>query len=370
LQQVPFEESVQFKNILKETECTKLEASYDSKAKVVSAPNDVHGFVASLEIAFFKHYPLSLSVSQIWLLLLQGLGMHIDCHAEALRKKFVNHEDKKKLIVQRPNFVKGSKDNAWDGVIEEFVEKIDANTVKDVVDLLDTGYSNTTPIERIAGKVAIMDCMKHYFEYVVMCGCGFPQITLKGTKDDWILLRKKIEAILKTKVMKEFGAKWKEAVLPVIDRFIAAYDGDIDCLFWNSMLRRGAAGGSFPGITGRTDIDHRSKKLMYSGWFNVFFPLIQPRGYGGGKGSKFDENRSCEAYSDSQSYVKCGLDGGAGGPKMERLPSGISSAPVQYVDVSDGNSYNMKFVAGFFGCTQDAKTLEVTPNIGWLIGEE
>ena len=74
LQQVPFEKSNQFQNIMKEVECTKLEASFDSEATVISAPNDVHGFIASLEIAFFKHYPLSLSVSQIWLLILQGLG--------------------------------------------------------------------------------------------------------------------------------------------------------------------------------------------------------------------------------------------------------------------------------------------------------
>ena len=74
LQQVPFDKSNQFQNIMTEVECTKLEASFDSEATVISAPNDVHGFIATLEIAFFKHYPLSLSVSQIWLLILQGLG--------------------------------------------------------------------------------------------------------------------------------------------------------------------------------------------------------------------------------------------------------------------------------------------------------
>lgn len=115
----------------------------------------------------------------------------------------------------------------------------------------------------------------------------------------------------------------------------------------------------------------------YSGWFNVLFPLVNPsgRGYGGGlnqKGDapKFGDNRYCVAYSDSQDYVKCGLDGGVYGPKLKALPSGISSAPVLYVDAVEGNEYNMKFVAGFFGCTQDPKTLEVTPNVGWLIGEE
>merc|ERR1719229_2091809 len=114
-----------------------------------------------------------------------------------------------------------------------------------------------------------------------MCGCGFPQITLKGTKKDWVDLKQKLQLILTQKVDKKFGSDWGKAILPIIDRFIDAYDGKIDCLFWNSMLRRGAAGGSFPGISGQTNIDRRDKKLFYSGWFNVFFPLINPSGMGG-----------------------------------------------------------------------------------------
>ena len=98
-------------------------------------------------------------------------GQHIDQNSEALRKRFVNHDGKKTLEVLRPEFVKGSKDNEWDGVIEEFVQQIDGNTVKDTVDLLDTAYSNTSAVEQIAGKVAIMDMMKHYFVYRMKGGC-------------------------------------------------------------------------------------------------------------------------------------------------------------------------------------------------------
>jgi len=376
LPQVSFIDSKQFKNIMAETSCSKMEASFDYGAEVVARPNDVHGFVASLEIAFFKHYPLALSPSQIWILLLQSLGMHIDQNAEKLRDKFVRHKNKKDLVVERPNFVKGSRKNKWDGVILEFVEKIDKNTVGDVVGLLDTAYSDTSLVEKIAGKVAIMDIMKHYFNFVMMCGCGFPQITLRGTKEDWVALKKKLEAVLKQKVDRQFGAKWGSAVLPVIDRFVAAFDGDIDCLFWNSMLRRGAAGGSFPGVTGRTDIERRNKELFYSGWFNVFFPLINGSGMSYHReadladAATFDENEACEPYAESAEYVQCGLDGGAYGPKMELLPSGISAAPVQYIDVATQKQYDMKFIAGFIGCEQNAETLEVAPKIGWLIAEK
>merc|ERR1712013_674777 len=66
---------------------------------------------------------------------------------------------------------------------------------------------------------------------------------LRGTQKDWVAMKQKLIALLKTKVTKEFGKRWGDAVLPVLDRFIDAFDGKIDCLFWNSMLRRGASGG-------------------------------------------------------------------------------------------------------------------------------
>ena len=235
---VPFAESVQYENIMKEVTCDakKLEAIYDTKATVVQAPNDVHGFIACLELAFFEHYPMALSPSVIWLLILQSLGMHIDNNAEKLRDKFVTHQDKKELTVDRPSFVKGSPDNAWDGVIEEFVAQIDKHTVEDVVSLLETDFSTTSAVERIAGKVAIMDLMKHYFVYRMAAGCGFPQITLTGTKKDWVAMKQKLTALLQNKVDKKFGKSWADAVMPVLDRFIDAFDGKIDCLFWNSMF--------------------------------------------------------------------------------------------------------------------------------------
>ena len=376
LKQVPFEKSKQYENIMKETKCdpNKLEACYDYDAKVIESPNDIHPFIAAIEIAYFKHYPLSLSVSQIWLLLLQSIGMHIDQNAEKLRKKFVKHEGKKDLIVNRPNFVKGSRSNKWDGVILEFVQQIDKNTIDDIVELLECKFSTTTITEKIAGKVAIMDIMKHYFNYVMMCGCGFPQITLKGTKQDWVNLKTKLKAILTQKVDKQFGANWSKAILPVIDRFIDVYDGKIDCLFWNSMLRRGATGASFPGIFGQTNIDSRDKEHYYTGWFNVFFPLLNPIGGGwsmrANNEAQFRDNSACEPYSDDAEYVKCGLGGGARGPMMDTFPSGYSSAPVKYIDANVGKTYNMKFIAGFIGCDQDEKTLQVTPKVEWLIGEE
>eukprot|EP01083_Nonionella_stella_P004853 14184_1 len=371
LSKVPFEKSQQYLNIMKDTQCNpnKLEASFDAKCQVIESPNDLHAFIVAIEIAYFMHYPLKLSPSQIWLLILQSIGFHVDANAEKLREKFVKHEGKKDLIVLRPNFIKGDKNNDWSGVIREFVQQIDKNTVQDTVDLLECDFSTTTITEKIAGKVSIMDVMKHYFNYAVLGGCGFPQITLDGTKKDWVLLRQKLQTLLSGKVDKRFGLQWGRAVLPLIDQFIGAYDGKIDCLFWNSMVRRGALGGS-GGIYGMTDLKRRHK-VFYSGWFNIFFPLICPQNWRG-KDVEMQQNRYCVAYDDDAKYVQCGLDGGVYGPHIEGYPRGVSSAPVKYIDLSSAEpvEYPMKFIAGFLGCDQCEKTLEITPKVGWLIGEQ
>merc|ERR1712232_402736 len=120
-----------------------------------------------------------------------------------------------------------------------------------------------------------MDICKNYFDFRCSTCCGFPELTIDGTKQDWIKLKEKVTKLLKDKVDRKFGAKWGEALLPLMDRFIAAFDGDIDCVFWNSMIKRGSTSGS-------------GAFSYYCGWFNILFPFLMER-----------ENRYCVPYEMS-----------------------------------------------------------------------
>ena len=66
-----------------------------------------NGFIAACEIAWAEHYPLIISPSHIWLAITQGVALHVDKNAEALREKYVMHKGKMELIVYRNGFVKG-----------------------------------------------------------------------------------------------------------------------------------------------------------------------------------------------------------------------------------------------------------------------
>lgn len=164
--------------------------------------------------------------------------------------------------------------------------------------------------------------------------CGFAEITLDGTKKDWINLKEKARILLDTKVDKKFGVQWSKSLLPLLDKFIIAFDGEIDCLFWNSMIKRGS----------------RSGNQWYSGWINILFPYIEQK-----------INDYCVPYDITEDYV-CNT---GDGPSPNKFPIGLGVAPVIWVRY--GKIISMKFLAGFMGYKQDPETLEICPNIGWCI---
>ena len=169
--------------------------------------------------AFAHHYPLELRPDHLWLMVLQGIARHVEVHSEQLRGNFVNHLGKKELVVQRDNFVLGSAHNDWEGVFPEFVAQIEANTKAAVVPTLEARFSTTTPLDVLAGKVTIMDVCKSFFEYTMMTCCGFPSVTLHGTKADWQQLQAKTTAALAL-CEQGFAKTWGAVLQSVLEKFV------------------------------------------------------------------------------------------------------------------------------------------------------
>eukprot|EP00730_Choanoeca_flexa_P014385 TRINITY_DN6273_c0_g1_i1.p4 TRINITY_DN6273_c0_g1~~TRINITY_DN6273_c0_g1_i1.p4 ORF type:complete len:132 (+),score=17.75 TRINITY_DN6273_c0_g1_i1:162-557(+) len=88
----------------------------ETPGTLISVLSERNMLAEAFSIAFFEHYPLILTPDVIWLAIMQGLARHVDANAEQLRHKFVSFEGKQTLIVDRPDFEKGSTDNDWPGV--------------------------------------------------------------------------------------------------------------------------------------------------------------------------------------------------------------------------------------------------------------
>merc|ERR1719295_500510 len=353
LDMTPFLKSQRLRDIQGKVKWAELEAVSDWDAQIVDdCTSNISPFIMAAVKAFNEHYPLKLSPNHIFLMVLQAMAIHVDEHSEKLRDKFVSHEGKVTLSVERfsETFIlrEQCRTNDWDAVIAEFEAQIDKATVADTAKLMRAEFSDSSAIDVVANQITVMDICKNYFEYEFVCvpGCGFPKITLCGTKHDWVLLRKKVDALLSSKVDKKWGHEWATALLPVLDRFVGAFDGDIDCLFWNSMCKSGVTVTELDSSAGPM----YTRDYWFSGWFNVFFPFICT------DDGRFVANKYCTAYSADEGYAQGGAeDAGKEGNDVKVYPLGLSSAPVKtHYEKESGETfdYQMKFMAGMLGYAQ------------------
>jgi len=300
--------------------------------------------------------------------------------AEELRDQFVRHEGKKELVVERPEFEKGSPDNHWENVFPEFSSLIAANCVPGTTELIENDFSTTGPVEKVVSHITLMDAVQHYFTYTMCCGCGFPSITLTGTPEDWEKIRAKAERLSKYNL-----DWWLAALLPALDQFVAAAQGQPDLDFWRSLCMINT-GTSFPVYEPLT------------GWVQVFFPyLIDPcpskQSFSCGDFDVADEGIAKKALKRNellanyvQSYQnKVNVDNfhkwapkqkgfrlgpppeGVGyGIKLEHFPPAMSSAPFLYCDSTTGKNHKMAFFGGVT-CLVQQNNGALEPKVGWAV---
>ena len=286
-----------------------------------------HGFMETVHLSYAKHYPLILTPDSVWLTIAQGFGNHVNLNAEKLRKRFVSHEGKKEIILRRDSFVKGSPNNDWQGCFNEFSDKI-AEHIGKKRDLIVGDFSTTGLVERAVADLTLMDGMKSYFKYGVMTLCGIPRVTLTGTVEDWRSIRTRAENL------SEFECDWWiKSLVPVLDQFVAAAEGNPDIKFWDTLYKQdGGSGG--PHCTG---------------WCNVLFPYLTDN-----KGT-LSENQFAKNWNRYNSDY---------GPTMDAYPNSVSSTPFKW-QIGMG-TYDMAFLGGLVG-THQHEDLSIEPAIGWAV---
>lgn len=324
----------------------RVEAHSTSSAPLV-AVSDAHALGQAAFDAFYTHYPLVLSPDAVWFCLAQGFAHHVARNAETLRARFVRHQGKQQLTVGRPDFVLG-RPNPWPEVFAAFSEQIAAH-VGQLRDLVVADFSTTGPVERAASEVVLMDAFQPYFEYQAWSGCGIPSITLLGTPDDWRSVRRRAA------MLSEFGLEaWISALLPVLDEVVRTAEGRVDQGFWRSFFRYQSGSGP----------------AEMTGWILVLFPYLKTLDEAG---ETLAPNPYLErweaAYRTAQSRKDWRIVHPEG-PRLSALPGSIASAPVKLVDMRDGSTHPLRFVAGLFGVTQDAASGALAPEFGWAVVHE
>ncbi|MCL2132698.1 MAG: DUF4419 domain-containing protein [Lentimicrobiaceae bacterium] len=284
-----------------------------------------HSFFDGMYSAYAEHRPFVISPDMIWLLISQGFAQHVNANPENLRHYFVNFSEKTQLIVQTNTELSQISEKQWEEIFPEFTKQIALQTGNELINALTSDFSTTTPVEKIASEITIMQAMKPYFEYIVMyIVCGIPEITLQGTTEDW-------EKILeKTQQLSKYDLKWWTKELePILKKIIATSKGEIDKNFWRNMFKY-----------------HSQKKYgapkIVDGWIVKFFPYDK------------EGNRN-------------NLKTLGGTAEKAKLPEEIVKVDLHYIDIHTNKQIPLELWAGFVGLEQNEKDFTLMPKIGWLI---
>lgn len=297
----------------------------------------VNPLIEAVHLAFSDHRPLAISPDVIWLTIVQGFAHHLQENAEAFRGRIVWHQGKKELRVKTLSL----EADVWPQLISQLTDQIRDNSDPFLYENLSCEFSTTTPTIKTACQIALMEGYERYFEYVMECVCGIPQITLEGTPEDWQRIRERIEVLATF----DFGW-WTNRLAPILDQFISTAKGTPDLNFWQAIYKP----------------ERLYAQEMATGWVADLFPYL----------TYFSTPRSMRrnpmlAEVERIDWIPQRTEANKfPGASLQSFPTGISRAPVTVTEPGDSKT-PIELLGGLFGVSQAEEDGALAPSISWAV---
>lgn len=191
-----------------------------------------NGFVQTVVSAYSGHHDLIIRPDDIWIAILSQFSFYLNANAEKFRTQFVAHEGKKELVVLVPPTSLEGID--WDSFGDKMVEKMHEELVdKDLKYWIIPNFTTTTRTDSTVSAILMMATLKHYFTYTMQMLCGIPHVTLEGTRDDYQSILSRLD---KLDSWDNSTRAWAKMLKPILRKFIAAFDGEVDLDFWGHIV--------------------------------------------------------------------------------------------------------------------------------------
>jgi hypothetical protein len=299
----------------------------------------VNGFMQAVHMAWAQHLPLRIRPDDIWLLILQGLCIHVNNKPEKHRKKLVYHMGKMPLTVEGDVPASFLGQQAWERMIKAHTSMAQDNCTPLAKSLLPK-FSTSAPEDQIAFQGTFLHLVKAFFRYEYDWVCGIPQFELLGTVEDYKTLFSKLEAL------KDFGLQsWSEELRPIIEELICAKEGSPNIEFWRNVYQVTKEsiifGSGCYGGDGESDYI-----TQINGHFVAFFPYLQT---------------SKNVYEPTYELRKTGEI------KLREIPVGLAKYEVDNVTPFPGEPTQFHVYSGFLGTIVCNRTFMVSPQIGWVV---
>ena len=265
------------------------------------------GFVGSVLTAFNSHNNLQLRPDDLWITILAQVSAYVNGRAEELRDRFVNFQGQQALTVEAPGSIHTADFGA---MTQAFLDEISKHLIDETwKDWFLPGFSTTTPTDQVAAAAMAMSSFQQYFSFKYGLICGIPEITLKGTLQDWKLLRQKLERLIELDGADHIlSERWVPKLREILDNIVESRkNGSTNNLdFWNHIVSN--TGGTCGGPTHLT------------GWIATF--------------SVF--NQDGEFYADSTEYWPT--------IPLDSIYHNVASCPAEIND--NGVKYNATLFVG------------------------
>lgn len=301
----------------------------------VLEPTGVHPLLSAVGRAFAEHRPLVLSPDAVWLTITQGVAQHIRLHAEELRPRLVGHTGRKRLSVTVDGPMPCDP-GSWRDMVDVFGKLLAAEA--NATDVFECDFSTSTDVERVAGRVVMLDAYSPYFALWTTCVCGIPSITLTGTAADWQKIRARVDTIA------TFGLeKWCRSLAPIMDHFVRAASGDVDRAFWQRIYNPvDAYGGD-----------------VITGWAARFYPYLEIVGALDWPNPLLELSlgEPRDLTTDHGIYHGPGI-------RSNHVPATLSRVVVNVNDQVEGDNRVVALHAGMVGVAQDDDGA-LRPVAGW-----
>lgn len=304
----------------------------------VLADDGVQPLLSAVGRAFAEHRPLVLSPDAVWLTIMQGVAQHVRLNAEELRPQLVNHVGKKRLSIVSDGPMPTDAES-WQSAVEMFGKLLLAEINHDVA--FECDFSTSTQVERMAGRVVLLDAYSPYFALWMTFVCGIPSVTLTGTVEDWRKIRERVDAIA------AFGLdEWRRSLTPIADQFVRAAEGDADIDFWRRIYSPvDAYGGD-----------------VITGWAARLYPYLSEDGM-------VDRPNPLLALpiGEPRDVTVWGVQSYQGpGVRSDGVPATLSRVVVNVNDQVSGENRAVALHAGLVGVAQDDDGA-LRPIAGWYL---
>lgn len=308
----------------------------------------VNGFnnvlIQTIQECYDNHRPLILTPDVIWLAICQGVSIHMNEKYDSLKTVVFKSKEVIDLVVREDSLQYNAR--SWQALVDGLANQTKEHTKADFYQFFVANFSTSTPIHTTVYQITLLESLKKGFNYIGESGCGIPSITLKGKKEDWENILKRLDQLQKIGL-----GNWAQQLKPVIQEFINVYDHQINHAFWNDIYKN----------------DREYSAFYISGWIIKFFPYIKYLKASGtwdedNGGERATEHYKPNPYLNGHLYYQSTLS-------TDHFGTGISKINVTWENLFTNKTKKMLVFAGFMAIKQyPDKSLE--PLISWAIADK